>query len=251
MIRLLVPFRAWTEHQTMTAYVAYCRVSTDRQGASGLGLDAQEACIKRHLRVGEDTLVMPAMIEGQSGRRNDRPVLRQALSRCRVMGATLIVAKLDRLARDAAFVGTVRRAGVPVEFCDVPASKGATGEFILGVLAGVAQLEAGLIGERTKAALAQAREQGAKLGGERGHRHTAAEARAFGAQGGKRRAEMADAAALAASGLLTEVQERLGEAASLQAVAREMNSIGARTPRGGSWTATAVKRALERVVNAG
>jgi DNA invertase Pin-like site-specific DNA recombinase len=230
----------------MTAYVAYCRVSTDRQGVSGLGLEAQQATIRRHLRDGADALVMPFMIEVESGRKNDRPVLRQALSRCRIMGATLIVAKLDRLARDAAFVGTVRKAGVPVEFCDVPASKGATGEFVLGVLAGVAQLEAGLIAERTKAALAQAKERGVKLGGDRGHRHTAEAAKTFGSMGGQRRTEMAEASAQAAAGLLEELRERLGAAASLQAVAREMNAIGARTPRGGTWTATAVKRALER-----
>ena len=231
----------------MTAYIAYLRVSTDRQGVNGLGLKAQETTIRRHIREGEDRLILPAMVETESGRKNDRPVLRQALSRCRVMGATLIVAKLDRLARDAAFVGTVRRAGVPVEFCDVPASKGATGEFILGVLAGVAQLEAELIAERTRAALAQVKQRGVKLGGDRGYRHTADEARTFGAQGGQRRAEMADAAAIAASGLLAEIKERLGAAASLNAIAREMDAIGARTPRGGSWTATAVKRALERV----
>ncbi len=233
----------------MTAYVAYCRVSTDRQGVSGLGLDAQEATIRRHLR-DDDSLVLPVMVEVESGTKRDRPVLRKAVARCRVMGATLIVAKLDRLARDSAFVSTIRRAGVAVEFCDVPASKGATGDFILGVLAGVAQLEAGLISERTKAALAQAKERGTMLGGDRGHRHNAKEARDFGALGGQRRAEMADAAALAASDILDEVRGRLGQAASLQAVAREMNAIGAKTPRGGQWTATAVKRASERVARA-
>ena len=230
----------------MTSFIAYCRVSTDRQGVSGLGLEAQQVTIRKHLRP-EDSLALPVMIEVESGRRSDRPVLRQALSRCRVMGATLIVAKLDRLARDAAFVSTVRKAGVPVTFCDVPASQGATGEFLLGVLAGVAQLEAGLIAERTTAALAAAKARGVKLGGDRGHRHTAEAAKAFGAQGGQRRAEMADAAALAASGLLSEVREHLGDSASLQAIARQMNGIGAKTPRGGAWTATAVKRALARV----
>ena len=233
----------------MTAYVAYCRVSTDRQGVSGLGLEAQEATIRRHLR-DNDSLVLPVMVEVESGTRRDRPVLRKAVARCRVMGATLIVAKLDRLARDSAFVSTIRRAGVAVEFCDVPASKGATGDFILGVLAGVAQLEAGLISERTKAALAQAKARGTKLGGDRGHRHTAEDARGYGALGGQRRAKMADASALAASDILDEVRTRLGAAASLQAVAREMNAMGAKTPRGGQWTATAVKRASERVAKA-
>lgn len=119
------------------------------------------------------------------------------------------------------------------------------------ILAGLAQLEAGLISERTKAALAHAKERGSKLGGDRGHRHTAEEARSFGALGGQRRSEMADAAALAASDLLAEVRERLGgDSASLEAVAREMNALGAKTPRGGQWPATAVKRASERIVNA-
>lgn len=230
----------------MTAYIAYCRVSTDRQGTSGLGLDAQEATIRRHLR-DDDNLVLPVMVEVESGTRRDRPILRRAVARCRVMGATLIVAKLDRLARDSAFVSTIKKSGVRVEFCDVPASQGPTGDFILGVLAGVAQLEAGLISERTKAALAQSKK---KLGGDRGHRHTAEDARAYGLLGGQRLAEAADAAALAASDLLAEVRTRLGNSPSLQAVAREMNAIGARTPRGGQWTATAVKRAVARIEQA-
>lgn len=231
----------------MTAYVAYCRVSTERQGASGLGLEAQETTIRRHLR-DDDSLVLPVMVEVESGTKRTRPVLRQAVARCRVMGATLIVAKLDRLARDSEFVSTIRKAGISVEFCDVPASKGATGDFILGVLAGVAQLEAGLIAERTKAALAQVKARGVKLGGDRGYRHSADEARTFGAMGGQKRAAKADTAALAASFMLDEVRERLGAGASLQALAREMNALGAKTPRGGSWTATAVKRATARVV---
>src|SRR5579875_1786720 len=140
----------------MTAYIGYCRVSTDSQGKRGLGLEAQEATIRRHLR-DADKLLLPIMVEVESGKRSDRPVLRKALDRCRVMGATLLVAKLDRLARNRAFVGTIMASGVPVEFCDIPASKGATGAFLLGVMAEVAQLEAGLISERTKAALAQAK----------------------------------------------------------------------------------------------
>ena len=230
----------------MTTYIAYCRVSTDRQGISGLGLEAQEATIRRHLRE-DDRLVLPVMVEVESGTRRTRPVLRQAVARCQVMGATLILARLDRLARDSEFVSTIRKSGIAIEFCDVPASKGATGEFVLSTLANVAQLEAGLIAERTKAALAQVKMRGVKLGGDRGHRHTAEDARAFGALGGQVRAAKADASALAASFMLDEVRQRLGADASLQAMAREMNAIGAKTPRGGQWTATAVKRAAERV----
>lgn len=230
----------------MTAYVGYCRVSTTGQGRSGLGLEAQEGAIQRHLRDG-DRLILPIMQEIESGRRCDRPVLRKALDRCRLMGGTLLVAKLDRLARDAAFVKTLTRSDVPVEFCDLPASKGATGAFLLGIMAEVAQLEAGLIAERTKAALAAAKARGAKLGGDRGHRHTAEDARRYGQAGGARRQATANVAALSASSLIAEVQAKLGEGASLNATAKALNEAGARTPRGGEWTATAVKRALGRI----
>jgi DNA invertase Pin-like site-specific DNA recombinase len=230
----------------MTVYVGYARVSTDGQGKSGLGLDAQQATIQRHLR-DDDKLLVPIMVEVESGKRADRPVLRKALDRCRVMGATLLVAKLDRLARENAFVKTIMRAGVPVEFCDLPQTKGATGTFLLGIMAEVAQLEAGLISERTKAALALAKARGQKLGGDRGHRHSAEDARLYGQAGGLKRREAADTAAQAAADLIAEVQERLGPDASLNGIAKTLNECGARSPRGGAWTATAVRRTLLRI----
>lgn len=232
----------------MTSYIGYVRVSTDGQGKSGLGLDAQQATIQRHLR-DDDKLLTPIMIEVESGKRSDRPVLRKALDRCRVMGATLLVAKLDRLARNRDFVATIMRSGVAVEFCDIPASKGATGAFILGIMAEVAQLEAGLISERTKAALAQAKARGTKLGGDRGHRHAPGDAKRFGAAGGDKHREMADVAALSAADMIAEVRAGLADP-SLNATAKALNAAGAKTPRGGSWTATAVKRALARIENA-
>ena len=232
----------------MTAYVGYARVSTDGQGKSGLGLDAQQQTIHHHLREG-DKLLTPIMVEVESGKRTDRPVLRKALDRCRVMGATLLVAKLDRLARDSAFVRTIMRAGVPVEFCDLPATKGATGTFLLGIMAEVAQLEAGLISERTRAALAQAKARGVVLGGDRGHRHAADEARRYGQAGGLKRREAADTAADAAADLIAEVRAKIGPDASLNATAKALNECGARTPRGGSWTATALKRTLARITD--
>ncbi|HUZ65275.1 MAG TPA: recombinase family protein [Acetobacteraceae bacterium] len=226
----------------MTDYIGYARVSTEGQGKSGLGLEAQEATIRRHLRDG-DKLLTPIMVEVESGKRSDRPVLRKALDRCRVTGTTLLVAKLDRLARNRAFVGTIMASGVPVEFCDIPASKGATGAFLLGVMAEVAQLEAGLIGERTKAALAAARERGVRLGGDRGHRHTADDARRYGAAGGARRQKAAREAADAVAGMIAEVRAGLANP-SLHAIAKGLNALCAKTPHGGAWTATAVRRAL-------
>lgn len=232
----------------MTLFIGYARVSTEGQGASGLGLEAQEATIRGRIKEG-DKLLAPIMVEVESGTRRDRPVLRKALDRCRVMGATLLVAKLDRLARNRAFVGEVLRSGISVEFCDLPASQGATGAFILGIMAEVAQLEAGLIGERTKAALSAAKARGATLGGDRGHRHSAQDARTFGAAGGAKRREAADMAALSAADMIADIQAQL-PGASLGATAKALNEAGALTPRGGTWTATAVKRALARIETA-
>lgn len=213
-----------------------------------MGLEAQEATIRGRLGAG-DKLLTPIMVEVESGTRRDRPVLRKALDRCRMMGATLLVAKLDRLARDSAFVKVVMQSGTPVEFCDLPASQGATGAFILGIMAEVAQLEAGLIGERTKAALTAAKARGKVLGGDRGHRHSADDARAYGAAGGAKRRDAADRAALAAADMIAEARTKR-PGASLGAIARELNEAGAVTPRGGTWTATAVKRALARIEGA-
>ncbi len=230
----------------MTLYVAYCRVSTDAQGRSGLGLEAQKAAIHRYLREA-DTLHPPPFVEIESGWRCDRPILRRALDRCRIMGTTLLVAKLDRLARDSGFVSTIIKSGVPVAFCDLPNANGATGTFLIGIMAEVAQLEAGLISERTKAALAQSKARGVKLGGDRGHRHAAEDAKRFGQAGGAKRQQLADRAALAISEFIEEERARLGNGASLNAIAKALNNRGAVTPRGGMWTATAVKRAVERL----
>ena len=229
----------------MSLFIGYARVSTNGQGASGLGLEAQEAIIRARLTTA-DRLLAPIMVEVESGTRRDRPVLRKALDCCRVMGATLLVAKLDRLARNRAFVGEVLRSGIPVEFCDLPASQGVTGAFILGIMAEVAQLEAGLIGERTKAALQAAKARGKVLGGVRGYRHDAGQAKSFGAIGGAKRREAADVAALPAADLIESIRASLPNA-SLGATAKALNEAGAITPRGGAWTATAVKRALARI----
>jgi DNA invertase Pin-like site-specific DNA recombinase len=153
---------------------------------------------------------------------------------------------MTRDTRNRDFVSVVLRSGVPVEFCDLPASKGATGTFLLGVMAEVAQLEAGLISERTKAALGAAKARGVSLGGDRGHRLSADDARRYGAAGGARRQEQADTSAQAAADMVAEVQAKLGTP-SLNATAKALNECGAKASRGGAWTATAVKRVLARV----
>ena len=153
-------------------FISYLRVSTDKQGRSGLGLDAQREAVSRHLDGGNWTLLCE-YVEIESGKHDDRPKLAAAMRHARRTGATLIVAKLDRLSRNQSFLMRVwegtGKAGVV--FCDLPSiPAGPVGKFIVQQMAAVAELERGLISSRTKAALAIAREErGIKLGGFRGH----------------------------------------------------------------------------------
>jgi len=221
----------------MTNFVGYARISTDKQGKSGLGLEAQEAAIHRHMRDG-DKLLTPIMVEIESGRKDDRPVLKAALARCRLVGATLLVSKLDRLARNSAFVSAIVAGNVPVEFCDVPTIKGAMGAFILGNIAQVAQLEAGLISERTKAALAASKARGKVLGGYRGG--PVPDCRLSVAS----RQHAADGFAERVAPMASDMRK---SGMSLGAIAAELTAQNVQTPRGGSaWTATAVRRVLAR-----
>ena len=151
--------------QTGTTYAAYIRVSTDKQGRSGLGLEAQQAAIAAFLRPG-DRLLQPAFREIESGKNSDRPQLRAALDRCRQTGATLLIARLDRLARSVRFIAGLMEEGVPFVACDMPAAT----PFMLHVYAAVAEEEARAISRRTKAALAAAKARGVVLGGDRGYR---------------------------------------------------------------------------------
>jgi DNA invertase Pin-like site-specific DNA recombinase len=144
-------------------FVAYLRVSTQRQGASGLGLETQHKAIVDYLNGGNWTLV-EELVEVESGKRADRPELAKAMIACRLYGATLVIAKLDRLSRNAAFLLTLRDAGTEFVACDLPDANRLT----VGVMAMVAEDEAERISARTKAALAAAKARGTQLGGFRG-----------------------------------------------------------------------------------
>lgn len=230
------------------AFVAYCRVSTAQQGRSGLGLEAQQTAIRAFLRP-TDKLLQPPYVEVESGRVSSRPKLETALARCRKTGATLLVAKLDRLSRNVVFLRTLINSGVDVAFCDLPhIPPGAMGRFLLTQMAAVAELEAGLISERTKAALAAAKARGKKLGGDRGYRpatppdwHAGTKAAA------EQRMQSADHAAHRVASAIEAARADLGDRASLHAIADHLTAAAVPTPRGGAWTATAVRRALARV----
>src|SRR5258708_2007073 len=141
-------------------FVSYLRVSTARQGASGLGLEAQRAAVTGYLNGGEWTLVQE-LVEVESGKRNDRSVLAEALRLCRKHKATLVIAKLDRLARNVAFISNLMKSGVEFVAVDMPSAN----RFVVHILAAVAEQEAEAISKRTKAALAAAKARGTQLGG--------------------------------------------------------------------------------------
>jgi DNA invertase Pin-like site-specific DNA recombinase len=225
----------------MTKYVPYYRVSTKRQGHSGLGLEAQEAAVRRHLRE-QDALMLPPFVEVESGRRRDRPELAKALAKCRAKGATLIVAKVDRLSRSAGFLDQLLKASVPVVFCDLPNVNGAVGKFLLQQMAAVAELEAGLISERTKAALAA---RVARLGqwDRKASHHLIpgngqpAAVAATKAKAGERALRVQD-----------DIEEiRAAGTSSLGGIAKALNDRGIPSPRGGRWQAVTVQRVLARL----
>src|SRR5665213_1755839 len=140
-------------------FVSYLRVSTAKQGRSGLGLEAQREAVRQFVAARGGKIIAPEFVEVETGKRNDRPDLEKALKRCRLTGATLVVAKLDRLSRNAAFLMTLRDSGVSFVAADLPEANTMT----VGVMAVVAQHEREAISQRTKAALAAARARGKTL----------------------------------------------------------------------------------------
>ena len=147
-------------------YVAYFRVSTSKQGKSGLGLEAQRETVHARLN-GGDWIMVAAFTEVETGTRKakHRPELEKALSYCRNAGARLIVANVSRLTRDPDFMAKLVAANVEVEFCNLPNTKGPIGTFVLRQMLSVAELEAGMISERTTEALAAAKARGSVASG--------------------------------------------------------------------------------------
>src|SRR6478672_8687622 len=140
-------------------WISYLRVSTTRQGQSGLGIEAQRAAVNVFLNGGQWTL-LKEFVEVESGAKSDRPQLNEALRMCRLYGAKLVIAKLDRLSRDAHFLLGLDKAGVDFLAADMPNANRLT----VGILALVAEQERRMISERVKAALAQAKKRGVVLG---------------------------------------------------------------------------------------
>jgi DNA invertase Pin-like site-specific DNA recombinase len=220
-------------------FLAYYRVSTGKQGKSGLGIEAQRQAVANYLN-GGNWRIVGEFVEVESGRRSDRPELDKALAAARVRQLPLVVAKVDRLTRSVAFLSRLLEAGVDVRFADLPAIEGATGKFLLQQMAAVAELEAGMISARTKAALAAAKKRGKKLGGDRGARLTV-KARAAG------RAVLMARAQERASDLAATIKElQAAGCESLRAIAEGLEGRGIPAARGGKWSAVQVARLLDR-----
>jgi DNA invertase Pin-like site-specific DNA recombinase len=222
-------------------FVAYYRVSTVRQGKSGLGLDAQRAAVAAYLN-GGDWQIVAEFTEVESGKNSGRPALEQALAVARLHRAAVVVSKMDRLTRSVPFLNRLLEAGVDVRFADLPQVEGATGRFMVQMMVSVAELEAGMISKRTKDALAQAKKRGVKLGGYRGSKPTS-----------KMRARStaviqarADARAAVLAPTIRNLQA--DGCTSLRAIAAKLNDAGIPTARGqGIWSAVQVARILERI----
>ena len=232
-------------------FVSYLRVSTSKQGREGLGVEAQRTAVAAYLNGGAWTLVSE-FVEVESGKRDDRPQLAAAMALCRVHGATLVIAKLDRLSRDAAFLMGLQKAGVRFVAADMPEAN----ETMVGFMAFMAQAERKAISTRTKAALAekkawyvrltdaqradmQAQGKATSMGGFRGYvfsesdRHVGIETRR--ASASARSADLAP--------ILADMRSK--GVTSLNGLARALTEAGIPTARGAAvWSPSQVQRVL-------
>ena len=221
----------------MNHFVSYLRVSTDRQGKSGLGLEAQRKAVADHVAgKGE---IAAEYVEIESGKKNDRPQLARALAEAKRIGAVLLIAKLDRLARNVAFIANLLEAGVEIAAADMPEAN----RFLLHVMAAVAEHEAQAISDRTRVALAAAKARGVALGwampGRAGEQRNAAR------KGAERNARNADQHA---ANVLPVIRQIAARGASLRQIADELNTRGIKTARGGLWYAATVRNVMAREI---
>ena len=215
------------------AYIAYYRVSTKAQGKSGLGLDAQREAVRAYIN-GNGNRVLAEYVEVESGARNDRPELTRALAQCALLGATLVIAKLDRLSRNVRFIAALMDSGVDFVAVDFPQANRLT----VHILAAVAEHEREMISQRTKAALAAAKARGVKLGTNNLTDDARAKGRKASALATAKRAR--ERAAL----VIPTIRDLQAGGASLNKVAAALNSKGVPSPRGGRWYPSSVSNAL-------
>jgi DNA invertase Pin-like site-specific DNA recombinase len=212
----------------MAEFIAYYRVSTDRQGANGLGVAAQREAVARFIGAGQ---LVAEYTEVESGKKHaNRPQLLAALAECRKRRAVLLIARLDRLARNVAFIANLMESGVDFVAVDIPQATRLT----IHILAAVAEHEREMISTRTKAALAEAKRRGTTLGNPR-----LSEARALALATHRARCPAPEVLQL-----MTDWKE---QGKGLRQIARDLNRLHIRPPRGREWYATSVRNQLMRV----
>jgi DNA invertase Pin-like site-specific DNA recombinase len=223
--------------------VSYLRVSTARQGDSGLGIEAQRAAVLDYLNGGQWTLLRE-YVEIETGKRSDRPQLSAALAYARATGATVVIAKWDRLARNVAFTAALLESGVDFVACDNPHAT----RFTIHILASVAEYEAQAISQRTRAALQAAKARGTVLGNPNGAAALQRAARAAGRTINASGVAGTVAAAIRHMTRVLPVIEAIQAEGitTLQGIAAELNARGILTARGGRWYATTVRNLLAR-----
>jgi DNA invertase Pin-like site-specific DNA recombinase len=221
---------------------AYLRVSTARQGASGLGIEAQRAAIQTYC-ADHGCEVAREFEEHESGRNNERPVLRQAIQYAKRQGFVLLIAKLDRLARNVAFIANLMDSDVEFAACDLPEAN----RLLLHIMAAIAEHEAKMIAERTKSALSAAKARGVRLGALNPRSRNLTEeamvlGRARGSEAMKQKVAERDAE------VLPLIRDLRAQKWSLALIAGKLNHEGYRTnPKTKTkWSAMQVKRALDR-----
>jgi len=219
-------------------YVAYYRVSTQKQGQSGLGLDAQRAMIADFMKYNTGELVAE-YTEIESGKRSDRPQLAAAMRHADLIGGKLLVGKLDRLSRDLHFITSLQKSKVEFAVCDLPGCD----SFTIHIYGALAQREREMISSRTKAGLQAAKARGVILGTNNLKPELVKEASDKGNAVIKRNAEAF------ADKVITIIRALRDQGKSLQVIANELCRLGVQTARGGAWTPTAVRNVMVRVEN--
>lgn len=221
--------------------ISYLRVSTAKQGVSGLGLEAQRTAVAHYTVAGGHRLVAEHL-EVESGRKAMRPELTAALAACRLHRATLVIAKLDRLARNVAFIANLMEAGVEFVACDMPHANRLT----LHLLAAIAEHEREMISQRTKAALAAAKARGVRLGNPNGAVALRQGAKAAAARSAEVRREKAERHALAVADVLQTIAAE--DPRGVRAVTAALNRRAIPAPTGGVWHPQQVRRTHARLL---
>jgi DNA invertase Pin-like site-specific DNA recombinase len=208
-------------------YIAYYRVSTNRQGQSGLGLEAQKAAVTQYLN-GGDWEILEEFTEVESGKKNNRPKLQEALAACKRLQATLIIAKLDRLARNVHFISGLMEAGVEFVAVDNPTAN----KLMLHMLAAFAEHEREMISDRTRKALAAAKARGVRLGKN-------------GKKLAKKNQQTADEFAESMRSVVAKIQKE--GALTIQDICYQLNGQGYKGLRGGCWHISSVFKLMKRL----